>query len=217
MSQKHNRGEQARINGAKSKGPVTPEGKAASSQNAMKHGLTGGLNIVLMNERNDEYQALRGRWIDQLQPETDAEVSVVDRIAAAEWRLERIVAMQTTLMDYEIDTRCAALHENWPSLDESGLLAVAFRDASKDSNAFDLLRRYETMLDRSIARNVKLLHDLQDRRKAAAVPAATEDSAKPAAPKSPVPIQPVRNEPEPSRFVAEIDANAPPTASPIAA
>ena len=63
------------------------------------------------------------------------------------------------------------LHENWPSLDESGLLAVAFRDASKQSNAFDLLRRYETMLDRSIARNVKLLHDLQDRRKAAAVPA----------------------------------------------
>ncbi len=48
--------ESARINGAKSRGPKTPEGKAKSSQNAIKHGIFA--RVVVLTSRND-----RGRWV----------------------------------------------------------------------------------------------------------------------------------------------------------
>ena len=205
---KLNRSEQARINGAKSHGPTTPEGKAISSRNAIKHGLTGGPGILLINENEDEFQTIRARWHNQLHPETGAENSLVDRIAAADWRLERIVAMETTLLGYEVDARARGLFQTWPSIDETGLLALAFRDATNDTTAFDLLRRYETMLDRSIARNVKLFYELQERRKAAAV-----IDRKPASPQPAAPTRTLRNEPELVGFACENRENGPPTAS----
>ena len=47
--------ETARINGAKSRGPATEAGKATSSQNAIKHGMTAHDTYILECERADEY------------------------------------------------------------------------------------------------------------------------------------------------------------------
>jgi len=44
------RAEAARINGAKFQGPKTPEGKARSSQNALKHGGYSRFALLLANE-----------------------------------------------------------------------------------------------------------------------------------------------------------------------
>ena len=55
----------ARENGAKSRGPITPEGKARSSVNSFKHGLTAKC-VVLSNESEESYtelqQCFRNTW-----------------------------------------------------------------------------------------------------------------------------------------------------------
>lgn len=58
----------SRINGARSRGPRTPEGKARSSQNALKHGLRAQKLVLLKDEDAAEFQDLEGALMAELVP-----------------------------------------------------------------------------------------------------------------------------------------------------
>jgi hypothetical protein len=152
----------ARLNGSRSRGPTSEAGKRISSCNSMKHGLTS--SVLLTEEHREEFEELYAIWRDQLNPGSPAEERLVRNIAMDEFRRDRSILMQTSLIDYEADTRGTELWANWPSLDAAGLISVAFRDAHRESSAFELLLRYETAHERSIARNIRLFIQLQDRR-----------------------------------------------------
>ena len=72
----------ARANGAKSNGPITAEGKAISSQNSLKHGLTSS-RVVLPHESQEAYDKLEASLINRFKPADDLESEFVQEMAAA--------------------------------------------------------------------------------------------------------------------------------------
>ena len=126
----------ARINGAKSNGPVTAEGKAVSAMNALKHGLSSK-QVVLPGEDPEAFERLRADYSKRFRPQGDAEHELVETIAAASWRLKRIIRIENALFD-----------------DENA-------DALK---ALSLLVRYENSLNRTYDQSMKRLKELQENR-----------------------------------------------------
>ena len=82
-------------NAALSTGPATAEGKAVSSQNAMKFGFTSQ-QVVLPFEDATQFEAMHASLTRELKPGTDIECMLVDEMAAAQWRQRRIEMVQNS-------------------------------------------------------------------------------------------------------------------------
>ena len=116
---------------AKLGGVKTEEGKAVSRYNAIKHGLLSDM-VLIKKESSAELEALGQRVRNDLNPQSEMEFLLTDRIVSNFWRLRRLLATEQkeTRSDYN-----------------NGLLGNA-----------DLFFRYETLLERGI---YKALHELQ--------------------------------------------------------
>src|SRR4051812_25833591 len=82
-----------RANALLSTGPTTSEGKAVSSLNAVKTGLTGR-TILLPSEDADAYEAHMARYQEEFQPVGEREKTLVQNLAETQWRLNRIPSLE---------------------------------------------------------------------------------------------------------------------------
>jgi hypothetical protein len=82
-----------RANAQHSTGPRTEEGKAKSSLNAVKTGLTGR-TVVLPTDDIRAYSDHLDRHFAEFSPATDKEKALVQTIADTEWRLLRIAPLE---------------------------------------------------------------------------------------------------------------------------
>jgi hypothetical protein len=153
--------ESARANGARSRGPVSPEGRARSSKNAIKHGLSSSA-IVLSNESESEFEKLLESYRVQFNPQSEIEASLVEQLVAARWRMERIWAIETALLDLEMVEQEDAVDQKYETIDEVARTALAFRALCDNSRALDLLSRYESRFRRAGERILDSLLRLQD-------------------------------------------------------
>ena len=82
-----------RKNAQFSTGPTSPDGKAKSSLNAVKTGLTGR-TVLLPSDDAAAYQTHVARFFSTYKPLGDEEQRLVQSLADTEWRLARIPSLE---------------------------------------------------------------------------------------------------------------------------
>ena len=157
--------ETSRINGAKSHGPKTPEGKEASSRNSMKHGLTAHKTYILACESADEFKEFLAEHNAIHQPATPPEKELVEQMAIARWRIRRFVTSETALIDSEVARNRDKVEKEFATLDCHVHVAMAIRSLADESRALSLMSRYESRHQRVHDRAYAALRELQQARK----------------------------------------------------
>lgn len=156
------RSESNRRNGQLSTGPRTPEGRATSAKNAVKHGLTSR-EVVLASESIEVYDQLLEDLTKTFNPEDPFEKILVMRIAQCTWRLQRITRIESQLFD------CGAQDsENHPIFAGIGIrfgcrppgIGDVFKPLAS-SNTLSNLMKYEAHCERALARALRDLERIQ--------------------------------------------------------
>ncbi len=152
-----------RLNSQLSTGPTSPTGKATSSLNAVKTGLTGR-TVLLPSEDAAAYSAHVVRFEAQWQPATDPERSLVQALADTEWRLLRIPSLETGI--YALGRlECAGMFADQDESVRPALIqAHIFRSSRRDLSNLSL---QEGRLRRQREKDTAALRELQAARQQA--------------------------------------------------
>jgi hypothetical protein len=143
-----------RLNAQSSTGPRTPEGKAASSMNAVKTGLTGR-TVLLPSDDVAAFEAHIKKYFDEYQPVGLRENELVQSLADTRWRLDRIFALEAAIF---------ALAGTTPKDEEAPLseLDIYLKYEKQLRN----LHTQESRLNRRYAQEQAELKQLQQQRRA---------------------------------------------------
>ena len=87
-----------RRNARESTGPRTRQGKAAVSQNAVKHGLLTRHDVI-SSESQADFDLYRDRMLAELAPVSPMESMLAERIVSLSWRLKRAGRIQNQAID----------------------------------------------------------------------------------------------------------------------
>ena len=155
---------QARINGRKSKGPTTAQGKWNSSRSAIRHGLTANVHTLLTTESPAEYDEVYNAFVDSLRPADKAEMRLVEKIANLDWRLERFVMMETCLLNIGAEIHVEEIAARFERIDGIGFIVEAWKETCSASHCADLLRRYMGTLQTQFNATLKNFRDLEKHR-----------------------------------------------------
>src|SRR3954469_582618 len=144
--------EASRRNGARSKGPVTEDGRARASRNALKHGLTALHHLVLEDEVPDVLEALIATVTEETGATSEIEARLARRLALALWKGERAERVEIALFDAAPKLRPPQTGFQWEEADPL---------TTFDLRRFNAVRGYQAQQGREISRCLKELRLLR--------------------------------------------------------
>ncbi len=130
-----------------STGPMTDEGKALVSQNAVKHGIFAKDLIIVAGdgkENEQEYRELMDGLIVSLNPTGQMECLLVEKIAVDFWRLRRVLRFETGSVRKFLDTAISNYYNkaNWEGKKEHRENENIDEDITKQKEFIDWNNRY---------------------------------------------------------------------------
>ena len=128
-------------NAKHSTGPLTPEGKARTAQNALRHGLTAK-HLVIREDEREEFAQFQRSLLAELAPQGATETITFHELLHAAWNLQRFRRIEA-----EISTGLSA---DFTSLENAA--------------ALDRLTRYQARTQRAYYRALDTLRSLQTNR-----------------------------------------------------
>ena len=140
------------INGGGSTGPKTAEGKARSSRNAVKHGLSSP-NPVIGIEDRPAFDAMLDAYMRDWKPAGETETSYVKRAATAMWRYNRAIAYEAEILNLEIDYHAlpsAAIQPCFSPVWDSGITLYALTEAGLTVDDPGIARVCRWLCDREV-------------------------------------------------------------------
>lgn len=143
----------------KSTGPRTQGGKARSSSNAIKHGLTA-TTTILEHESQEELDALRTSLLASLCPRGHLEALLAERTVLLAWRLRRFGRVETSTMTTAMQDDPLDFISTMQGLTGDAALGRGIGE----SCALEKLQRYETTTERAFYRCLREFWSLQERR-----------------------------------------------------
>jgi hypothetical protein len=151
-----------RANSLHSTGPKTAAGKKQSSLNALRHGLTGQI-VVMPSEDLAAYRSHLESFTDEYDPQGATEAHLVQALADAAWRLNRIAALETNLLTLGIASGTHPFTDTSSELKDAMSIVAALESHSK---TLANLSMHSQRLSRQFERNVTQLRELQETRRA---------------------------------------------------
>ncbi len=203
-----------RQNAQHSTGPKTPEGKAASSRNATRHGLASAF-IVLAHEDHNEFNQLLADLHKEHQPANLHQATLVEQLAKSQWLLARAQRLETSAFNH------LAGFQNEPDSDpDARIIQEMFQS---NPNALTTLQRYATQAERSYYkayRELKASKQIQNEADYVANLAGTSvihramNAPTPATPAQPANTATSRSQPDRRNLAQQFEPNHQSTAAP---
>ncbi len=134
----------SRANGAKSRGPRTPEGKKRSCRNALKHGLLAH-NVTVSDTETEILETLEQAYTERFTPRDALEFHAVEELAYYKYQMRQTWMMQAATLHVQMVRDFQELAGEWDSIPPLERQAMAITSCLQDGPALLLLERYTRM------------------------------------------------------------------------